>query len=103
MHEWWVREPCSQGKNYIFANTWNKTHTLKFSSKMHTGGIMGLIQMKTGDPKKQQCVIHQSKQPTTRQTLKYYNIQEIDTVVLSLELHCGTGMTEPTEQPTLDR
>ena len=54
-----VGEPCSHGKNYIFANTWNKTYALKFSSKMLTDEIMDKIEMKMGVP-------HQSKQLTTR-------------------------------------
>ena len=58
---------------------------------------MDQIGMKTGVPKKQQRITHQSKQLTTRQTLEHYNIQEHDTVDLSLELHDGTGTTDPTE------
>ena len=37
-----------------------------------------------------------------KQTTHDYNIQEHDTIALSLELHGGTGTTDPTEQPTAD-
>ena len=96
-----VGEPIVRGKTNIFTKTWNKTYALKFSSKMLTDEIMDQIEMKTGVPKKQQRVTYQSKQLTTQQALKHYNIQENDTIDLSLEFQGGTGTTDPTEQPAM--
>ena len=62
---------------------------------MLTDEIMKQIEMKTGVPKKQQRITHQSKQLTTSQTLKDYNIHENDTIDLSLELHDGQGRQAP--------
>ena len=69
---------------------------------MLTDEIMDQIEMAKGVPKKQERITHQSKQLTTRQTLKNDNIQESDTIDLSLELHGGIATTDPTEQPTMD-
>ena len=67
-------------------NTWNKTYALKFRSKMLTDENMDQIEMKTGVPKKQQRITHQSRRLTPQPALKDYNIQEHDTIDLSLEL-----------------
>ena len=61
---------------------------------MHTDEIKDQIEMKKLVLKKQQRITHQSKQLTTRQTLKYNNIEENDTIDQSLELHGGTETTE---------
>ena len=74
-----VREPCLARKNYIFAKTWNNTCALKYNSKMLTDEIMDQIEMRTGVPKKQQRITHESKQLATRQTLKHHTFQENDT------------------------
>ena len=69
---------------------------------MLTDEIMNQIEMKTGVPRKQQRITYQSKHLTTQQALNYHNIQENDTIDLSLELQGGTGTTDPTEQPGTD-
>ena len=74
------------------------TDGLKFSSKMLTDEIMDQIEMETGAPKKQQRITYQSKQLTTQQA-HYYNIQDNDSVDLSLELQGGNGTADPTGQP----
>ena len=75
---------------------------MKYNSKMLIDEIMDQIETKTGVPKKQQRITHQSKQLTRRQTPKYHNIQEDDTMDPSLELHGRTDTTESTEQPAVD-
>ena len=74
--------------------TWNKTCALNISSKMLTDEIMDPIEMKTGDPKKQQRITHHSRRLATRRALRYHNIQEHDTIDQSLELQGGKGETQ---------
>ena len=97
-----VRESDIRGKTYIFIKTWNKTHALKFNSKVLTDEIIDQIETKTGVPKKQQRNTHQSKQRTTQQTLNRHNIQENDTIDQLLELKGETGTADPTEQSATD-
>ena len=84
--------------------TWNRTYALKFRSEMLTDEIMDQIETKTEVPKKQQRTTHQSKQLTTRRALNQYNLQDNDTIDLSLHLDGGTGTTtrDPTEQAAMD-
>ena len=90
-----VSEPYVAHTHYILAR--NKTYALKYTIKVLTDDTE-----KKSSKIKQQRITHQSKQLTTMQTLKYYNIQENDTSHLSLELYGETETTESTEQPAMD-
>ena len=77
---------------------WNKTYAVKFNSKMLTDEIIDQIKIKGGFRRSSSA--SRTKQLTTRQKLNYYNIQEIETIDLSLELYGGTEATESTVQRT---
>ena len=46
---------------YTFAKSWKKTNAFKYNIKVLTDEIMDQIEKKTGIPKKQQRITHQSK------------------------------------------